>query len=61
MVAQSLFLFLMGFLFSAMMKGVTAVLGEGQTADVAKDALKLTEAAAVTGKYDDVPEDLKLV
>ena len=60
-VAQSLFMFLMGFLFQAVSKMIPAVLGEGQAAEVARDAVGLTKAVTFTGKYTDAPKELQIV
>ena len=61
MIAQSLFMFLMGFLFSAVSKAVPHVFGEGEVGNVARDAVSLTKAATFTGNYKDAPKEFQIV
>lgn len=60
-VTNALFLFVAGFVFAALKKAVPAVFGESELATLSNKAIKLTQAAAVTGQYRDAPEELQIV
>lgn len=60
-VANALFLFLAGMVVTLLRRIIPNILGEGELAKVAMDTVALTKAAAVTGQYQDTPENFKLV
>tara|TARA_B100001758_G_C18340720_1_gene574146 strand:- start:831 stop:1100 length:270 start_codon:yes stop_codon:yes gene_type:complete len=60
-VANAVFLFLAGMVVAMLRRAIPTVLGDGELAKVAMDTVTLTKAAAVTGQYQETPENFKVV